>query len=422
MRNCGGCLALPLPAMSHLLHQLPNGLRIVFQPAQSSVGHVALLINTGSRDELENEQGMAHFIEHNLFKGTKKRKAYHILSRLDDVGGDLNAYTTKEETIIHASFLQNYLDRSVELIADILINSTFPEKELKKEKDVIRDEIDSYADSPSEQIFDDFENVVFANHPMGRSILGTPESLDLFTRQMVLTFIARNYHPERMVLSFSGNFTWKTVLRLAHKYFAHLPFTGTLQRRMPLTPYQPTLLEEQKEILQTHAIIGNRAYSMHDDAFMGMILLNNLLGGPGMNSRLNLNIREKYGFAYNIESFYSAYTDCGIFGIYIGTHKGTIDRSLNLIKKEMQILCTKKLGHLQLHKAQKQLMGQVALSQENNLSQALALGRSLMHYNRIDTIEDVYKKIAQTNASTLLSIANAIFAPNDQSLLIFKAR
>lgn len=408
--------------MTHLLHQLPNGLRIVFQPVQATVGHVALLINTGSRDELENEQGMAHFIEHNLFKGTKKRKAYHILSRLDDVGGELNAYTTKEETIIHTSFLQEYLDRSMELIADILVNSTFPEKELKKEKDVIRDEIHSYADSPSEQIFDDFENLIFANHPMGRSILGTEESLDSFTRKMILAFISRNYHPESMVLSIAGDFKWNGLLRMVEKYFNHLPFSGDLSPRKALSPYKPTVAEEQKEIMQTHAILGNRAYSMHNEAFTGMVLLNNLLGGPGMNSRLNLNIREKYGFAYNIESFYSAYTDCGIFGIYIGTHKGTINRSLELIRKELRQLREKKLGTIQLHKAQKQLMGQVALSQENNLSLALALGRSLLHYNRIDTIEDVYQKIMVLAAEDLIAIANQIFEPDQLSLLTFKAR
>ena len=408
--------------MTHLLHQLPNGLRIVFQPVQATVGHVALLINTGSRDELENEQGMAHFIEHNLFKGTKKRKAYHILSRLDDVGGELNAYTTKEETIIHTSFLQEYLDRSMELIADILVNSTFPEKELKKEKDVIRDEIHSYADSPSEQIFDDFENLIFANHPMGRSILGTEESLDSFTRKMILAFISRNYHPESMVLSIAGDFKWNGLLRMVEKYFNHLPFSGDLSPRKALSPYKPTVAEEQKEIMQTHAILGNRAYSMHNEAFTGMVLLNNLLGGPGMNSRLNLNIHEKYGFAYNIESFYSAYTDCGIFGIYIGTHKGTINRSLELIRKELRQLREKKLGTIQLHKAQKQLMGQVALSQENNLSLALALGRSLLHYNRIDTIEDVYQKIMVLAAEDLIAIANQIFEPDQLSLLTFKAR
>jgi predicted Zn-dependent peptidase len=408
--------------MTHAVHTLANGLRIVFQPAKSVVGHVALLINAGSRDETLPEQGMAHFIEHNLFKGTQKRKAYHILSRLDDVGGELNAYTTKEETVIHASFLNMHLDRAAELVADILIRSTFPEKELKKEKDVIRDEIHAYSDSPSEQIFDDFENLIFANHPMGRSILGTEESLDSFNRQMILDFIARNYHTEQMVLTICGDYTWKTIERYTAKYFSELPFTSTLADRAPLTAYAAQTVTEQKEILQTHAVLGNRAYSLHHESFTTLFLLNNLLGGPGMNSRLNLNIRERYGFAYNIESFYTPYTDTGVFGIYIGTHKNTIDRSMTLIHRELKMLRDKVLSPTQLHKAQKQLLGQIALSQENNLSLAIALGRSLLCYNRIDTIEDVYARISAITAAEALAVANEIFAPEEQTLLIFKAK
>ena len=408
--------------MTHIVHTLANGLRIVFQPAKTVVGHVALMINAGSRDEGMAEQGMAHFIEHNLFKGTQKRKAYHILSRLDDVGGELNAYTTKEETVIHASFLNMHLDRALELVADILIHSTFPEKELKKEKDVIRDEIHAYSDSPSEQIFDDFENLIFANHPMGRSILGTEESLDRFNREMILDFIAKNYHPEQIVLSICGEYAWKKVERYAAKYFAELPFSSTFTERLAITPYTTQTVSEQKEIVQTHAVLGNRAYSLHHDSFTTLFLLNNLLGGPGMNSRLNLNIRERYGFAYNIESFYTPYTDTGVFGIYIGTHKDTIDRSLTLIHRELKVLRDKALSPTQLHKAQKQLLGQIALSQENNLALAIALGRSLLCYNRIDTIEDVYARINAITANEALAVANEIFTPEAQTLLIFKAK
>ncbi len=408
--------------MEQVEHTLPNGLRIVFQPTKTFVGHCALLINTGSRDEDENENGMAHFIEHNLFKGTKHRKAYHVLSRLDDVGGELNAYTTKEETVIHASFLQEHYGRSLELIADILLNSTFPEKELRKEKDVIRDEIHSYLDNPSESIFDDFENAVFANHPMGRSILGTVESLELFTRNMVLDFIRKNYNPHQMVLALSGPIVWPKLLKLIEKYFLEIQFNGKTNGRLPLAAYQKITITEQKEIMQSHAIIGNRAVDLNSEQFIPMILLNNLLGGPGMNSRLNLNIREKYGFAYNLESFYSPYTDTGVFGVYLGTHKDDLNRSMQLVKKELNALCTKKLGVVQLHKAQKQLVGQVALSQENNLSLTIALGKSLLNYDRIDTIEDVYQKITQVSAADVLEIANVVFAPNNLSILIYNAR
>jgi predicted Zn-dependent peptidase len=408
--------------MTHLVHSLANGFRVILQPTQSNVSHLALIINTGSRDERNDEHGMAHFIEHNLFKGTKKRKAYHILSRLDDVGGELNAYTTKEETVIHASFLPEHLARSVELIADILVNSTFPERELRKEKDVIRDEIHSYIDNPSELIFDDFENLIFAEHPMGRSILGTEESLEKINRDMVLRFIARNYVPSQMILSVVGPVKWHRLLSLVQRYFEPLPFHDNTPSRKNISRYQPQQQVVQKETLQTHAIIGNRALSLHHKQFTALFLLNNLLGGPAMNNRLTLNIREKYGFTYHIESFYSPFTDCGLFGIYLGTHKGTIDRSMALVFKELKKLREKSLGTVQLHKAQKQLMGQIALSQENNLALAIALGRSLLHYHRIDTLEDVYARINAVSAAEVRALANQVFNPDQLTTLIFKAR
>jgi predicted Zn-dependent peptidase len=408
--------------MTHLVHSLANGFRVILQPTQSNVSHLALIINTGSRDERNDEHGMAHFIEHNLFKGTKKRKAYHILSRLDDVGGELNAYTTKEETVIHASFLPEHLARSVELIADILVNSTFPERELRKEKDVIRDEIHSYIDNPSELIFDDFENLIFAEHPMGRSILGTEESLEKINRDMVLRFIARNYVPSQMILSVVGPVKWHRLLSLVQRYFEPLPFHDNTPSRKNISRYEPQQQVVQKETLQTHAIIGNRALSLHHKQFTALFLLNNLLGGPAMNNRLTLNIREKYGFTYHIESFYSPFTDCGLFGIYLGTHKGTIDRSMALVFKELKKLREKSLGTVQLHKAQKQLMGQIALSQENNLALAIALGRSLLHYHRIDTLEDVYARINAVSAAEVRALANQVFNPDQLTTLIFKAR
>ena len=408
--------------MTHIEHVLPNGLRIVFHPSDSPVGHCALLLNTGSRHEEDDEHGMAHFIEHNLFKGTKKRKTYHILSRLDDVGGELNAYTTKEETVIHASFLRTHFNRALELVADILLNSTFPVKELKKEKDVIRDEIHSYIDSPSEHIFDEFENQIFAGHAMGHSILGTEKSLDSFNRKMVIGFIERNFHPEKMVLSVSGKIGWNRLLKMIETYFSEIKYNGTKNHVIPVSQYQAKTVEEQKDTYQTHAIIGNRAYDYNHPDFTAMILLNNLLGGPGMNNRLSLNIREKYGFAYNIESWYAPYSDTDIFGIYLGTHKGTISKSIALVLKELKKLRDQKLGSIQLGKAKKQLVGQIALSQENNLALTLALGKSFLNYNRIDTLEDVYKKIEAITAEQVQDISNHIFNPDQLSQLIYKAR
>lgn len=404
------------------IHTLPNGLRLVFKPSDSPVAHCGLIVNVGSRDENENEQGMAHFIEHVLFKGTKKRKAYHILSRLEDVGGELNAYTGKEETVIYAAVLKQHMQRAIELIFEIVSESVYPEKEVKKEKDVINDEIASYLDSPSELIFDDFEDILFKGHPIGRNILGTPESLEQISRQKVIDWVSKHYSPERMVFSVVGDFTEKQVMKWMENYAMNLHEGDSRYHRRPINGYEPSFQKEAKDTYQTHAIIGNRGFDMHHHDFTSLILLNNLLGGPGMNSRLNLNIREKYGFAYNIESFYTPYSDTGTFGVYVGTDKGTIDRSLKLIHRELRILREKKLGIVQLKKAKQQLLGQIALGQESHSNSMIGMGRTLLHYNKIDSLEEVAHRIEAISSQKLMEVANEVFDPNQLSTLIYKAK
>ncbi|MGB0178028.1 MAG: M16 family metallopeptidase, partial [Owenweeksia sp.] len=299
--------------------ELPNGIRFVHRFANRPVGHCGLMIKAGSRDESPETEGLAHFIEHILFKGTQKRKAYHILSRMEDVGGELNAYTTKEDTVIYASFLGNDYQRAMELIFDIGFNSVFPEKELVKEKEVIIDEINSYKDSPSELIFDDFETMLFPKHSLGMNILGTPETVRSFTREDVLDFLSRSYGTNQMVFSYVGNIKAPRILASLKKLTENIPArSSSLQRTAPL-PYRKDYVQSERPVFQNHVITGNRAYAADDDRSRTLHLLNNLLGGPGMNSRLNLNIREKYGFTYNIESFYTPYSDTGVFGIYAGT-------------------------------------------------------------------------------------------------------
>ncbi|KAB2810336.1 M16 family metallopeptidase [Phaeocystidibacter luteus] len=406
----------------HQILTLPNGLRVVHRYVDSPVAHCGLIINVGSRDENDNEQGMAHFIEHVLFKGTKKRKAYHILSRLEDVGGELNAYTGKEETILHASVLERHLPRAIELLFEIAFQSVMPEKEVNKERDVINDEISSYLDSPSELIFDDFEDLLFSGHPIGRNILGTPESLAEIDRSRLMDWMQKHYSPERMVFSIVGRFDFADVKKWIDKYASDLPTGDPRYHRRPINEYKTTYQFENKETYQTHAIIGNRGYGLHHADLSAMILLNNLLGGPGMNSRLNLNIREKYGFAYNIESFYTPYTDTGTFGVYVGTDKGTIDRSLRLIHRELRLLREKKLGVVQLKKAKQQLLGQIALSQENNASSMIGQGRTLLHYNKIDTFEEIAERIESVTSDAILRVANEAFDPDQLSTLVYKAR
>ncbi len=402
------------------IFELPNGIRLVHRKVNRPVGHCGLMIQAGSRDETPQTEGLAHFIEHVLFKGTRKRKAFHILSRMEDVGGELNAYTTKEDTVIYASFLANDFQRAMELILDIGFNSTFPDKELLKEKDVIIDEINSYKDSPSELIFDDFEALLFPDHPLGMNILGTPETVRSFKRADVLNFLDNAYGTDRMVFSYVGNIEAEKIRDYLQKLLAEIPLkAGSLQRQAPL-PYRSLRQEDERPVFQSHVIAGNRAYAADDPKARTLHLLNNLLGGPGMNSRLNLNIREKYGFTYNIESFYTPYADTGVFGIYAGTDPLTMERTLKLIEKELKRLRENKLGVIQLSKAKRQILGQIAMAQENNVALMLALGKSLLTFNRIDTFEEIRDKIESITASDLMEVANEILAPDQLSTLIYK--
>lgn len=398
---------------------LPNGIRVVHKQVDRPVAHFGFLVSAGARDEKPNEIGLAHFIEHILFKGTKRRKAYHILSRMEDVGGELNAYTTKEETVIYSSFLSNDYSRAVELICDIAFDSTFPARELEKEKEVIIDEINSYKDSPSELIFDDFEALVFPNHPLGENILGTPDSVRSFDNKMVKAFIEREYAPERMVFSSVGNISKNRLEKLLLRYGGEYTSRQSDTRRNIPVAHQARQLKLEKNVFQTHVILGGRAYSAIDKKARTLLLLNNLLGGPGMNSRLNLNIREKYGFTYNIESFYNAYIDTGLFGVYLGTDAENAERTIRLAEKELKKLREQKLGTLQLTKAKRQILGQVAMAQENNGSLMLSYGKSLMSYNRIDTFAEVRNKIERITAEDLQEVANEIFDPKDLSLLTY---
>ena len=406
--------------MEYYSKTLKNGIRIIHKPVKSLVGHCAIMINAGSRDENKDEHGIAHFIEHVIFKGTQKRKAYHILSRLDDVGGELNAYTTKEETCIYASFLIQDFDRAAELLHDITFNSVFPEKELEKEKEVIIDEINSYKDNPSELIFDEFEDLVFKNNSMGRNILGTPELLKSFNRNDILNFIKNNYHTDQIVFCSVGNISERKIEKIAQKYFAEIPENRRNNTRSAIKNYKPEIITEQKETWQSHVMIGNIAYSFQHKDRLGLNLLNNLLGGPGMNSRLNLSLREKNGIAYNIESVFTPYDKTGIFSIYFGTDEENIDRSLSIIKKELKKLREKPLGILQLSKAARQLKGQLAISSDNKENLMLSLGKSYMLFNKVDSLETAYKKIDKITAADLQRIANEIFDETQLSMLIYK--
>jgi predicted Zn-dependent peptidase len=401
-------------------HTLSNGIRLIHRPVNANVAHCGIILNTGSRDEQEDEWGIAHFIEHVVFKGTTKRKAYHILSRMEDVGGELNAYTTKEETCIYTTFLDKDYKRALELISDITFNSVFPEKELEKEKEVILDEINSYKDSPSELIFDDFEELLFKKDPIGRNILGTPKHIKAFKRDDILKFISNNYHTDQMVISSVGNIPFKKLVKMVEKYFGEIPENIRTEKRQKPNFYKPRTQTLIKNTYQRHCVLGNVAYDLNDDKRIPLSLLTNILGGPGMNSRLNLSLREKHGLAYNIESNYTPYVDTGVFSIYFGTDKGYLDKCLSLIDKEMNLLCTKKLGVGQLKRAKNQMIGQIAISSENNENLMLNVGKSYLLYNRVDSLEEIYQKVESITAEQLIEVANEILDKDRLTTLMYK--
>ena len=402
-----------------LTYTLTNGIRVIQQQTDSPVAHLGILINTGSRDELDEEHGLAHFIEHSVFKGTKKRKAFHVLNRIEDVGGELNAYTTKEETTLYSTFLAEFYDRAAELLSDILFNSVYPEKEINREKEVITEEINSYKDSPSELIFDEFEELVFDGHPIARSILGTSKNIANFTRESILNFIENNYHTDQMVISSVGKISFPDLLKIIQKYFGNVNAKYRVNERVRFNNYIPEQKSLSKDTFQTHCVLGNIAYDIAHPKRIGMVLLNNILGGQSMNSRLNLALRERRGLAYNIESNYTTYSDTGLFNVYFGTDKENFDMAYDLVLKEFKLTREKKLGAVQLSKAKKQLIGQIAISTESHDDLMLVIGKSYLLYDTVDPLRVIFKKIDAVTADDLFEVANEILDEKYLSRLIY---
>jgi predicted Zn-dependent peptidase len=399
---------------------LSNGIRLVHYPIQSPVAHCGIFIHAGSRDETETEHGMAHFIEHTIFKGTEKRNVFQVLNRLENVGADMNAYTTKEETCFHASFLNGYYDRTLELFQDIFFHSTFPEKELEREKQVVMDEIRSYQDEPDEQIFDDFEDLVFAGHPLGKNVLGSAKSLKRLKREDVLDFIHRNYRFDEVVIASAGKIEFKKLAGLAEKYFCDHPGRGQSNPRTAFRDYHPFTKNVRKKTSQVHCLVGAPAYAYHHELRIPLAILNNMLGGPVMNSRLSLALRERNGLTYHSESNYTAYSDAGIIHIYFGTDPVNYEKALAVVHKELKRLREEKLTRVQLHKVKKQITGQLAIAQESNLATMIAIGKSYLLQNRFDPIELIIERIHATTAEELADIAGEIFDPAKLSMLTFR--
>lgn len=384
---------------------LPNHLRFIFTPlAHTEVAHCALMVKAGTRHEKAGKEGIAHFIEHMLFKGTNKRKSFHILNRLEVVGGELNAFTSKEETCFHASIPAAFLERALELISDLTFNSIFPVKELEKEKEVVCDEIRTYQDNPGEQIFDDFESMLYKNNPLGNPILGTEQSVHHFNRNDLFQFISNNYFPSNMVLSIAAPADENKVMELAKKYFGARKKNHT-NKLVPFRGYKPEQIKLVRHNSQCHYMMGKPAPSLHDKNRLTMALVNNILGGPGMNSKLNLGIREKYGYTYTIESGFNSYSDTGTFHVYLATDKKYLEKSISLTEAVMNKFASVKISSNILHQYKQQFKGQLALARENKANVVISNAKGLLNFNKVTELEEIYNRIDKITPEEILKVA-----------------
>ncbi len=399
-------------------YKLPNGIRAIHKRTKSAVVHCAMTINTGSRDEQKGEFGMAHLVEHTIFKGTEHRKAYHINCRLENLGGELNAYTTKEDTVVQTTSLTADFAKSAELIADILFHSVFPSGEVEKEKEVIVDEINMYKDTPTERIYDDFEDLIFAGSSLGHNILGSKSSLNRMHSQQIKSFIGRTYNTDQMVFSVIGNVSEKRFVEIVERYFA--PVEANLRSFARNVPDKVERFERCvcHNTHQAVGMLGNRAYGLNDDARLPMLLLSNILGGPSSNSVLNLVLREKNALTYNIEASYSPMSDCGLFVICFTTDKEKREQCISLILSQLERFKQQTLTPRKLAIAKKQFWGQFMVSSENDEGYMLGAGKSYLMFNTVDTCAEIYEKIMEVSCDDIMNAAREVFS--DMSMLIYR--
>lgn len=401
-------------------HCLSNGVRIVFRPNLSGIVYCGIAVGAGSRDEDSASHGMAHFIEHTLFKGTTRRTARQIINRIEDVGGEINAYTTKEETFYYAAVLPQYLERATELISDMLVNPSFPEKELKKEKEVIYDEIESYNDSPSDLIYDDFEALMYEGHNLEHPILGAKKTIRHFHYDQAIAFMQANYTPDRIVFFVQGNVKWEKVQRLAERYFSDIPYASKSNERVKPASYQPQQAEFKKHTHQIHLMLGSRAYEIGHPRQNTMFLLNNILGGGGMKSLLNLALREQRGLVYNVESTYSPMSDTGYWSVYFACEAANAQLCLDLTLLKFKQLMEHEFSPTTLNKYKKQLLGQMSVGDENQENSALSMAKYMLYYNNAPTMQQIYEQISQITPEELKNVANEMFKTENLTILKYK--
>ena len=432
--------------MKYNTYTLDNGLRIIHLPSDSKVVYCGYQINAGTRNEEPGEEGLAHFCEHVTFKGTERRKAWHILNCLESVGGDLNAYTNKEGTVYYSAILKEHIARAVDLLTDIVFHSVYPQAEIDKEVEVICDEIESYNDSPAELIYDEFENIIFKGSPLGHNILGTAEQVRSFKTEDALRFTRKLYRPDNAIFFAYGDIDFKKLLRLLKKSFlseerrvkseettfgdrresqfnspeAQAQFNIQHSTFNTQHSFEGQTIVMQKNTHQAHVMIGTRAYDVNDSRRMPLYLLNNMLGGPGMNAKLNLALREHNGLVYTVESTMVAYGDTGIWSIYFGCDEHDVKRCLRLVRKELDKFMQKPLSEAQLKAAKKQIKGQVGVACDNRENFALDFGKSFLHYGWEKNVDRLYEQVDEITAEQIQAVAQELFDKDRLTTLIFR--
>ena len=422
--------------MKYNTYTLDNGLRIIHLPSDSKVVYCGYQINAGTRNEEPGEEGLAHFCEHVTFKGTEHRKAWHILNCLESVGGDLNAYTNKEGTVYYSAILKEHIARAVDLLTDIVFHSVYPQTEIEKEVEVICDEIESYNDSPAELIYDEFENIIFKGSPLGHNILGTAEQVRSFKTEDALRFTRKLYRPDNAIFFAYGDIDFKKLVRLLKKSF--LSEERTVKSEKFNSPeaqtqfniqhstfntqhsFEGQTIVMQKNTHQAHVMIGTRAYDVNDSRRMPLYLLNNMLGGPGMNAKLNLALREHNGLVYTVESTMVAYGDTGVWSIYFGCDEHDVKRCLRLVRKELDKFMLKPLSEAQLKAAKKQIKGQIGVACDNRENFALDFGKSFLHYGWEKNVDRLYEQVDEITAAQIQAVAQELFDKDRLTTLIFK--
>ena len=405
----------------HTIHTLKNGIRVVHnQVTTTKIVHCGIMLDIGSRDESLTNQGIAHFWEHMAFKGTRKRKSFHILNRLESLGGELNAFTDKEKILFFASIRDDYFERAFDLLADITFESIFPPTQIDRERHVILEEMSMYHDDPEGSLQDEFDAVIFEGHPLAMNILGTEKTVKAFKHADFKAFVREHIDTRKIVFSCVGNIKVEEVIRLAEKYMGHIPRITSGARRKKFSGYKPKEVRLQRPVKQARCAMGRPAYSLADPKRGAFYLLTNILGGSGMNSRLNLSLREKYGFVYSIGSQFVPFTDTGLFVISFGTEPSQLSKSIHLVNEQLRKLREEELGVRQLSSAKEQMLGQVAMAEESNTGFMMMMARSLLDLGRVPSLEEIFSRVQQATSHDIMKMSNEMFDEEKMSLLIME--